>query len=172
MASKISGDRIRPEIWKSWDKENAYVDLRDALRASSAAPTYFNPYTFEGDTYTDGGMISNNPTMCAIADALHLGDVLPSIYVLNLQTGIQPGFKHPENKRGIVQWATDIYQIGLYGCDRMVEYQAHELLGFRNHVVLPKNNLPIDCTNFTIMQSIADNLWEEHKDSVIASLTA
>ncbi len=172
IASKISGDRIRPEIWKSWDKENGHVEVRDALCASSAAPTYFDPYSFAGNTYTDGGMIVNNPTMCAIADALHLGEVLPSIYVLNLQTGIYPGFKNPAKKKGLIQWATDIYKVGLYGCDRMVEYQAHELLGFRNHVVLPDNKLPIDCLNFSLMEDMADELWEEHKDSVIASLTA
>lgn len=170
IASLISGPRIRPEIWKSWVSENDHVRMEDICLASAAAPTFFDSHTFNGNTYVDGGMIVNNPTMCAIADALRMGEVIGNMYVLNLQTGIQEGFEDAHKKKGIIGWARDIYKLGLYGGDRMVEYQAHELLGWRNHAVVPPLNLSVDSLDFKTMQDMAKVQWDIHKDALLANL--
>ncbi|KAL1515661.1 hypothetical protein AB1Y20_002279 [Prymnesium parvum] len=44
-------------------------EVGDILRASTAAPTYFQPVTVDGRTYVDGGLAANNPTMHAILEA-------------------------------------------------------------------------------------------------------
>lgn len=156
--------RIKPTFWKSWDKANAKVMLRDAIQASSSAPTYFKPHSFGDATYIDGGLVTNNPTMCSIADALSAGEILPSIYVLNLQGGTMNGFKNAHKKDSLLDWATDIYKVGLYGVDRMVEYQAHELLKFNNHVILPNINLPLESLDFDTMDKMAQDLYVTHKE--------
>jgi len=48
--------------------------LRDVARATSAAPTYFEParvYSLSGVSYplVDGGVFANNPALCAYAEA-------------------------------------------------------------------------------------------------------
>lgn len=56
--------------------ENNYF-MRDVARATSAAPTYFEPVTLDFhptpelklvETLVDGGIFANNPAMCAYAD--------------------------------------------------------------------------------------------------------
>lgn len=158
------GRRIQPKFWKSWDSRDKDIKLKDAIRASASAPTYFKPHTINGITYIDGGLVTNNPSMCAIADALAAGEVLPSIYVLNLQDGITNGFKHAEKKDSLVDWITNVYTVAVSSVDRMVEYQAHELLKFNNHVILPDKDLPLDSLDFDTMNKQAESLYKEHRD--------
>ncbi|MBC7450647.1 MAG: patatin-like phospholipase family protein [Cytophagales bacterium] len=55
--------------------EEAYdFFVRDACRATSSAPTFFEPariQSISGETYTliDGAVLANNPTLCALSEA-------------------------------------------------------------------------------------------------------
>ena len=40
---------------------NSQLEIRDAARATSAAPTYFKPIFIDGVSYVDGGLGFNNP---------------------------------------------------------------------------------------------------------------
>ena len=66
--------------------------LRDAARATSAAPSLFAPYRdFTGRTFIDGAVGCNNPTGIAVAEALKLGAELHEMrIVLSLGTGKNP----------------------------------------------------------------------------------
>lgn len=66
------------------------VRVSDAVLASCAAPTYFNPHVV-GDAYAlaDGGLWANNPSLIAAVDAHHrLGVPLESLRVLSIGTGV------------------------------------------------------------------------------------
>lgn len=43
--------------------------IRDALRATTAAPTYFYPLVRQGMVHSDGALLANNPTSIAIHEA-------------------------------------------------------------------------------------------------------
>ena len=45
--------------FKTKNSEN--ITLKDAVLASSSAPTYFDPYRIENELYRDGGILHNNP---------------------------------------------------------------------------------------------------------------
>lgn len=45
------------------------VNTRMAVRATTAAPTYFTPVQFEGGLYCDGALVANNPTAIALQEA-------------------------------------------------------------------------------------------------------
>ena len=63
-----------PVIFKSFKPEHRDLPLWEICRASSAAPTYFPAHgmTVEGRrcALIDGGVVANNPTACAIAEAM------------------------------------------------------------------------------------------------------
>jgi len=64
------------------------VLLREAVLASCAAPTYFDPVRVKEYLLADGGLWANNPSLSAVIDAQHrLGIALSDIRVLSLGTG-------------------------------------------------------------------------------------
>lgn len=68
-------------------KGTADVSIPDALRATSAAPTYFSPKLIGGNQFVDGGMLANNPTEIAIFEAHTLWPTRYINTVLSIGTG-------------------------------------------------------------------------------------
>ena len=74
--------------------------MRDVARATSAAPTYFEPIDLDlrlsdltlVETLVDGGIYANNPAMCAYADAKRIirngGSPNDQILLVSIGTGI------------------------------------------------------------------------------------
>ncbi len=75
--------------------------------ATSAAPTYFEPFKQKGYTYFDGGIWANNPTMVALVEAMSRFTTRPrDIRILSIGCGQKP-FKVTEGQAtnsGIVHW--------------------------------------------------------------------
>jgi hypothetical protein len=79
-----------------------HVRVSDAVLASCAAPTYFDPHIVD-DTYQliDGGLWANNPSLVATIDAhRRLGVPLEDVRVLSIGTGKSKAF-YP---RGTTWW--------------------------------------------------------------------
>src|SRR6185436_7240146 len=69
--------------------------------ATSAAPSFFP----SSRTYVDGGVMANNPSMCALAQALKAGVALDEVALLSLGTGLNPKFLKGENLNwGSLRW--------------------------------------------------------------------
>jgi patatin-like phospholipase/acyl hydrolase len=60
---------------------------RAALRATTAAPTYFKPVQMGADMYSDGGLIASNPAAVAIHEARTLYPDIPIEMVVSVGTG-------------------------------------------------------------------------------------
>jgi len=166
-AVKINGETIRPKFWKSWKDDVSSVDV---VLASSAAPTYFNPYQIGDGCYVDGGMACNNPSMCVISEAIRSGATLENLYNVNIACDSLSGFKGASRIRGLLEWAPKAIDVAMYAASGIEEYQAHTLLDFNNHYITPNIALPLDCQDFKLMESLAEGLWQEHKAALIENL--
>lgn len=95
-------ERRRPHFFKSWKAQGIDLDhdetakqhdfrWRDAVRAATAAPTYFEPADIrqEGERFAliDGGVFANNPAMCALASARVVYPKATGYLVVSLGTG-------------------------------------------------------------------------------------
>ncbi|MFW5947801.1 MAG: CBASS cGAMP-activated phospholipase [Gemmatimonadota bacterium] len=110
--------------------------IRDVARATSAAPTYFEPHRIdvEGDYYSliDGGVFANNPTMCAIAEALAVArdarGAVPDLVVASLGTGehTRPIPHSRATGYGLIQWASRLLDVMMDGNSDTVRYQADQ----------------------------------------------
>ena len=82
---------LKPIIFKSWRDDFASVPLWEACVCSASAPTFFPPHRLEinGKVYSaiDGGLAANNPTVCALAEALRLGYQLSELQIISVGTG-------------------------------------------------------------------------------------
>ncbi len=117
---------------------------------TSAAPTYFP----SADGYVDGGVYANNPSMCALTQALDRrtrGRVpgLRDIRLLSIGTGKSlvyvEGRKHDW---GYARWAKPLVNLMFDGVSGVADFQCRQLLGARYHrlapVFPPGTSLPLD----------------------------
>lgn len=107
--------------------------LRDALRATSAAPTYFEPArikSFDNTVYTliDGGLVANNPAMVGYAEA-HSMEALTDadIIILSIGTGdYAKTYSYREIQNwGPISWLRPTLDISL--SDFVTDYELQQL---------------------------------------------
>ena len=80
----------------STDKD---VNLRDAILASCAAPTFFAPKSVDNFLLADGGLWANNPSTVAFTEALSVfGKKTQAVRMLSVGTGHSVNMYH--NRRG------------------------------------------------------------------------
>jgi predicted acylesterase/phospholipase RssA len=106
--------------------------MRDVARATSAAPTYFEP-TQVGDppmALVDGGVFANNPGMCAYVDRDTPGD-LGDVTMVSLGTGqlIRPLPYEEAKDWGLLGWAPHVLDVVFDGVSDTVDHQLATLLG-------------------------------------------
>jgi patatin-like phospholipase/acyl hydrolase len=101
-----------------------------ALR-TSADPAYFPLY----QGFADGGLVANNPSMCAPAPALHKAtgkQRLSKITVLSIGTGVMPKWVTGFNENwGYRQWAPHLITIMMDGVSGVADFQCRQILGPR-----------------------------------------
>lgn len=92
-----------PFFFKSWKEDRKFLKLKDALRATTAAPTYFAPKLLKinqiNRVLVDGGVFANNPAACAYANSRKLFPY-DDIVLLSIGTGrLSSSIKYVNSKR-------------------------------------------------------------------------
>lgn len=108
--------------------------MRQAARATTAAPTYFEPPLYQSPlgqmAFTDGGVVANSPAMCAYAEARKHYPQATDILLLSLGTGDPAKSISYANARdwGIAQWLAPLISLFLDGMADAVNYQMIQCL--------------------------------------------
>ena len=94
------------------------VLLKDAILASCAAPTFFDPKEVNSHLLTDGGLWANNPSIIALTEALSKFDRrVEEVRVLSIGTGQFPNMYRRRRCWGLLTgWGRDkliSYTLGL-----------------------------------------------------------
>jgi len=153
----VSYDTIRrsPVVFKSWRRDEWYatVPLWQACVCSAAAPTYFPAQRLRVTTaqrdcefsMIDGGVGANNPTACAVAEAVRLlrsrsgaaptpppsmDRIVNQISVLSLGTGaLAQALPWQEiNGWGALQWAPRIVDVVMEAPADIHRYIAEQIV--------------------------------------------
>jgi hypothetical protein len=71
-------------------KQEAQLQIWEAARATSAAPTYFKPVKSEQVCFTDGGLLSNNPIVDVFQEAASFRDLGDTAFgcIVSIGTGV------------------------------------------------------------------------------------
>ena len=110
--------------------------MKKVARATSAAPTYFEPVKIESpgvnDYYAlvDGGVHSNNPAMCALVEAKVAYPDADDFLMVSLGTGemTRPIPYDQAKGWGLVGWVRPLIDIMFDGMINTVDYQLRQLL--------------------------------------------
>lgn len=101
----------------------------DVALRTSAAPTFFPSYQH----YIDGGVVANNPSLAALAQALDSDtgkQALGNIVLLSIGTGGNSQFVDGHDLDwGLAQWAPTLATLMISGVAGVADYQCSRLLG-------------------------------------------
>ena len=140
-----------PVFLKSWNDEHGAIRIRDAARATSAAPTYFEPIQIcigsRMRTLVDGGVFINTPVVSAYAEAQRLISEREEeyqhvskedIFVVSLGTGELTREIQYEEARdwGKVEWLLPVISCIFDGVSDAADYQMKMFVGEENYVRL------------------------------------
>lgn len=167
----------KPKIFNNFEGDNDCKEkILDVAMRTSAAPTFFPIY----QGYTDGGVIANNPAMCALAQAVSTGKsgggkAIEEVRLLSVGTGVNLNFVEVKEKDrgnwGLVQWAPSLINLMLEGGGDLVNYQCKQILGEeRYRRVNPVVHKPInldDIKQIPYMKGLVENMDEEAWDATV-----
>jgi hypothetical protein len=123
-----------PIIFKNWRKKYPQLRLWEACVASAAAPTFFPAYVFESGgrvvSAIDGGIAANNPSSCAVSEAIRLGYSPDEISLLSIGTGEQTQPLGDVKSWGVLQWAGHLVDVFMDGPLDIYEYISRQIIRF------------------------------------------
>lgn len=174
---KSTSARMRPD----YD-----FQARDIARATSAAPTYFEPMKLLTGTiahhYTliDGGVFANNPAACALVEARTTYPDDSPYLIVSLGTGSLTRSLPLSIAKywGAVRWAKPLLNIVFDGVSSTVDYQLRQLvpeipnqckLYYRFQVELNRHNHVLDnasSANITALKALAYDLIEQQSSQI------
>jgi predicted acylesterase/phospholipase RssA len=155
---------------------------RDIARATSAAPSYFEPMRIptgtnsENYTLIDGGVFANNPAACALVQAQstlpHPGGYL----VVSLGTGslMQTLPLGRAKNWGCLLWAKPLLNAIFDGVSSTVDFQLRQLLPtgyYRFQPALHARNHGLDNTspsNMAALKALANQMVDERSEDLEA----
>lgn len=133
-------EQRRPYFFKSHrarSKSERDILMWKAARATSAAPTYFEPFRIDIEgpleylALVDGGVYANNPAACALVEGVSDFNADPSdVFMVSLGTGVNTKSIKYEMARdwGLLGWARPILDVVFDGVSDTVDYQLNALL--------------------------------------------
>jgi uncharacterized protein len=154
--------------------------LADVARATSSAPTYFEPLELGRRALLDGGVFAVNPAMSALAEVLR-DSPGAEITLVSLGTGERTTKRSFDEIKdwGLVEWARPILDVVFDGISDAVDYQVQHVLGedgyWRFQTELTKASDDLDDAseeNLKLLREQAEELIAARSDDLDAVVTA
>ncbi|KYP10918.1 MAG: patatin [Limnobacter sp. CACIAM 66H1] len=129
--------RREPVFFKSWREEYRSVLMKHAARATSAAPTYFEPALIPiggvDRALIDGGVFMNSPSVSAYAEAKKIFGDSEEFFILSIGTGqlIRPISFSEAKDWGKAGWLAPLLSCMFDGVSDAANYQMNMFLGDR-----------------------------------------
>ena len=151
------------------------VRLRDAILASCAAPTYFDPRQVGQYLLADGGLWANNPTIIAVIEALSkFRQPLGNIRVLSVGTGRTASFYTRRGAWGLLTgWGGSKLVSYVLGLQSQASTNMAKLLLGDRHVRLDpeiKSWKLDDIKNMESLKALADRDFTHYSKAILANL--
>jgi patatin-like phospholipase/acyl hydrolase len=166
------------------DPAGSDFPMRFVARATSAAPTYFEPEELSSTKppggMIDGGVFANNPAMCAYVEAKDLHPDADDVLVVSLGTGQHTRPIHYAEAKdwGLAHWAKPILEVVFDGVSDTVDHQMKILCRdsdagdpryyrFQTELDIGSDDMDdVTATNMAALKQKAHELIEQQSDSL------
>tara|TARA_Y100000994_G_C15643095_1_gene422101 strand:- start:638 stop:1246 length:609 start_codon:yes stop_codon:yes gene_type:complete len=134
MVTSYDIERRKTVFLKSWHPDHSELLCAEASRATSAAPTYFEPVNLQwaeqSATLIDGGVFINSPAVSAYAEACKLFPDEP-IAMLSLGTGelTRPIPYDAARTWGSALWIMSLLDCMFDGASKAADHQMRLFMG-------------------------------------------
>ena len=159
-------------------------EMRFVARATSAAPTYFEPEKLTGTEQpgglVDGGVFANNPAMCAYVEMKDIDPEDDDVLVVSLGTGqyTRPIHYAEAKDWGLALWAKPILSVVFDGVSDTVDHQMKILCResdagdpryyrFQTELDIGSDDMDnVTATNLAALKQKAQQIIDEHTDEI------
>lgn len=194
LCVSYSVEQNRPVVIKSHHPDHHELTSFAVADASSAAPTYFPSRPLPSlpgkrqQWLIDGGVVANNPTLCAIAESQRLWPQIPmsDVRVLSIGTGKRTRkINGPATQDwGALQWMRQGDLIDVLSDEQLIAYQAKAILAEGHYIRVnsamekqpglshPPDDAMDDVSpdNLTLLKAMGDFWYQHYGDQVVAFL--
>jgi len=195
LAVTFAIEKRKPMVIKSTKQNYLNLCSYQVADASSAAPTYFPtreleipPNSDEEFWLIDGGVVANNPTMCAISEARRVWTQvsLSQMRVLSIGTGFMTRkINGPSSQKwGGLRWMTKGRIMEVLTDERIVAYQAITIIDRGNYIrvnakLLPQPGLPqapddamddVSKTNIKRLKTLGNFWFDQYGEAAVELL--
>ncbi len=163
-----------PFFFKNWREDRNFIKLKDALRATTAAPTYFAPKYLKINhkemVLVDGGVFANNPAACAYANSKKL---FPNeeIILVSIGTGrLSNRIKY--RKLGKIAWIKPLLDVMFASSLDVVNYQMSNVMDdkyirIQSHLTMASAEMDnVTPKNIKFLQKEANAMIEDNQKVV------
>lgn len=163
-----------PVILKSYEDRSFLV--KDAGRATSAAPTYFPPLIRNGEILVDGGVVANNPAIYAYIEAKRLYPNCKRFHVISLSTSGKNHTMSLEDTYGLLSWVDQVNPMFSTAQKRTVDYVLGNMPDV-DYIRLDdpfEAGIKMDDTNpdsINAMVAFAEDVAQRHADEILEIAT-
>ena len=162
------------QLGEPYDRDGDVL-LRDAILASCAAPTFFDPKQVESHLLVDGGLWANNPSIIALTEALSkFNRTIEEVKVLSIGTGQIPNMYRRRRYWGLLTgWGRDklvSYTLGLQS--QASTNMARLILGeryFRLDPTIEDWHLD-DTRHMSNLKALADDTFARQSRAILAHI--
>ena len=162
------------------DKGHPYVrdggtPLSEAILASCAAPTFFDPAPVGAALVADGGLWANNPSIIALTEAVSKFDAqVERVHILSIGTGRSTNFYSQRKNWGLLTgWGIQNLVSYIFSLQSQSSTNMSKLiLGDRHLRLDPKiENWKLDdTTHLPYLKSQADNDFTSRSEAILNNL--
>ena len=164
VSTKLNHNPPQTQIWRNYNyppgvssryEGSCRVNVLSAIRATTAAPTFFTPIQWLGGLYGDGALVGNNPTALAYHEAKNIYPGVPIELIMSIGTG---SYSEEYNNVQSMDWGLLVnHIIATAVATEDVHGVLTDILSpdqyFRLNPML-KENIPIDILNKTVLEDM------------------
>lgn len=182
MAVSTNTNGCGTYVFRSWDSHGFL--LKEAARATSAAPTYFSPALFidretdETLTLLDGGLVANNPILASYIEGRKLYPDADEYRILSISTASSRCILHPEEYATNLDWLTNLtsayssanMEISLMAAENIKGVKVDRI--WENVI---EKKIKLDDTSPEAIKALmeaGEKIWEQDKDKIFSFLDA